>query len=133
MTTDKLILRLKAIYDEMVRAEPLLEDLVSGIAPKYRPSAKNFYRYLILRSYDLRAIHDSLSELGLSALRISESYVLSNLDQVLQNLYRIQGQPWERDQELDYIGLKKSKKLLRKHTEELFHRNNNQHRTMLYN
>lgn len=129
MTTDKLILRLKAIYDEMVQAEPFLEGLVAGIAPKYRPSAKNLYRYLILRSYDLRAIHDSLSELGLSALRTSESYVLSNLDQVLQNLYRIEGQHWDRNQDLDYIGLKKSKNLLRKHTKELFNRSNNKHRT----
>ncbi|MEZ4900197.1 MAG: pyruvate kinase [Saprospiraceae bacterium] len=62
-------------------------------------------------------------------LRTSESYVLSNLDQVLQNLYRIEGQHWDRNQDLDYIGLKKSKNLLRKHTKELFNRSNNKHRT----
>ena len=54
-----------------------------------RSSARNLLHYLALRRVDLRGIQDELSRLGLSSLGRAESHVLSNLDAVLRNLYRL--------------------------------------------
>lgn len=117
------------IYETIISNEQIAENIASNVHPKYRLSSKNLYRYLLLRSFDLRKIHDSLSDLGLSSLRSSEGYVYSNLSNVLRFLKLLQGEKWEPNQKIETIGYKKSKKLLRKHARNLFIASKKKHRT----
>ncbi|GAA3597665.1 pyruvate kinase [Flavivirga amylovorans] len=112
--------RLRDIYDHIVREEEVAEKLASNAHKDYRLSSKNLYRYLLLRSYDLRDFHDSLSELGISSLRTSEAYVLSNLTNVLKLLNLLQGKAYINTDNPEIIGYKRSKELIRKHARNLF-------------
>jgi len=90
------------------------------VHPDYQLSAKNLLRYLILRSSDLRKYHGALSDLGISSLRTAEGYVYSNLFNVVKNLNLIKGTPFKIKSAIESIGYTKSKKLIRKHANNLF-------------
>jgi pyruvate kinase len=120
MTPERLEKELSKIYDRLVREDAHAIDIAAGVHERYQLSAKNLFRYLILRSYDLRKVHDSLSDLGLSSLRSAEGYVFSNLNNVLRLLALLQGKPWTDNPQVTSIGYRRSKKLLRKHTNALF-------------
>lgn len=116
---------LKAITD----SEEKIELITSNVSDAYKLSAKNLCRYLILRSYDLRKYHDSLSDLGLSSIRTSEGYVYSNLFNIQQNLKLLQGLTFDEKTSIERIGYVKSKKLLKDHSNELFNKNEKNHFT----
>ena len=120
---------LTEIYNTVVKKEPVAESIASHVHKNYRLSAKNLYRYLILRNYDLRKLHDTLSELGVSSLRTAEGYVYSNLYSVIRILRLLQKHPYPEVYELEAIGFKKSKKLLRKHANKLFNETQKKHFT----
>lgn len=117
MTIDEVIGDLEKILDRLVQMESTIGDYIAGVHPDYDLSARNLYRYLILRSFDLRQYHDPLSDIGVSSLRTSEGYVLSNLRNVLRILNgEIPGQI----DNMRFIGYEKSMELLRSHTNKLF-------------
>lgn len=116
---------LKVIMDN----EPIIESEISQVHKDYRLSAKNLYRYLILRSFDLRKYHDTLSDIGVSSLRTGEGYVFSNLYNVVRNLGLIQQIPFDIFTDIEIIGYKKSKKLLKKHANNLFNKIKKKHLT----
>ncbi|MFT6808728.1 MAG: pyruvate kinase [Saprospiraceae bacterium] len=95
----------------------------------YQLSAKNIYRYLILRSFDLRKYHDTLSELGISSMRTTEGYVFSNLYILVKNLRLIQNTPFNLNSGIEIVGYKNSKKLLKKHANSLFNEGRKKHLT----
>jgi pyruvate kinase len=121
MNQKSLQKELTKVFKKLVEEEPRIQALSQKVHPQYRLSAKNLYRYLILRSYDLRKYHDSLSEIGISSLRSSEGYVYSNLYTVLNHLLLMQGKHLKIPKDVEEIGYKKSVKLLRKHSDSLFH------------
>lgn len=129
MKTPKMDSELTVILKRMIENEAVIDKHITHVHPDFRLSAKNLYRYLLLRSYDLRKFHSSLSDLGLSAMRSSEKYVLSNLFHVVKNLRLIQGKPFDIDTDIEIIGYKKSKKLLKKHASSLFNAGRNKHFT----
>ncbi len=129
MELNKLSRELEDILHAIVVSETTINQLTSDVHPQYRLSAKNLCRYLILRTYDLRKYHDSLSEYGVSAIRTSEGYVYSNLFNVVKNLKMIQGLPFNPQHEIELIGFKKSKKLLKRHAKELFKETRKKHLT----
>lgn len=102
---------------------------IAEVHKAYKLSAKNLYRYLILRSFDLRKYHDTLSDLGLSSIRSAEGYVYSNLYNVIKNLHLIKKLPFHSKAEVEKIGYKKSKKLLKKHANSLFNQTHKKHFT----
>jgi len=102
---------------------------VANVHKDYKLGAKNLYRYLILRSYDLRKYHETLSEIGVSSLRTAEGYVYSNLYKVVNNLRLIQNKPFYSRSDIEIVGFKKSKKLLKKHANNLFHETEKKHFT----
>ncbi|MGK0365361.1 MAG: pyruvate kinase [Saprospiraceae bacterium] len=128
MKINKLEKGLMDIYKRIVQDDFVAEDIASKVNGKYRLSAKNLYRYLILRSYDLRKYQNSLSDLGISALRSSEGYVFSNLFNTIRLLKLSQGKIWGEKYGIEFIGYQKSKKLLAKHASELF--NSSRKKTM---
>ncbi len=119
---------LSAIYHRIIESEPKAESISAGVHKKYRLSAKNLYRYLTLRSYDLRKFHDSLSDLGISSIRSAEGYVFSNLHNVIKLLRLLQNKTFT-DHNIEVIGYKRSKKLMRTHANKLFNEKSKEHFT----
>jgi len=74
-----LHMQLDEIYVQMIQKETIADNIASKVHNLYRLSAKNLYRYLILRNFELRNIHDNLSEMGISSLRTSEGYVTKKM------------------------------------------------------
>lgn len=129
MKIERLDKELSAILAKIVSREEHINELQSDVHKDYRLSAKNFYRYLMLRSFDLRKYHDSLSDLGLSSIRSAEGYVMSNLSNVVKHLKLIQGVSWREPVGVDLLGYQKSKKLLKKHANSLFNETRKKHFT----
>lgn len=129
MRLNKLEDKLKAIYEDVEQGEALADHIAAEVDPKYRLSSKNLYRYLILRKYNLRKLHDSLSELGISSLRSPEGYVYQNVSNTLKLVKLLSGKKWKANTKIEAIGFGKSKKLLQKHANHLFNENRKKHFT----
>jgi len=132
MNIRKLTKELTNILTHLIESEKIINKRVSKVHKDYRLSAKNFFRYLLLRSYDLRKYHDALSDIGISSLRTAEGYVLSNLYNVVRNLNLLNGAKSNDliiDAKLEFVGYKRSKKLLRKHANILFNEKRKKHFT----
>ncbi|NJN25585.1 MAG: pyruvate kinase [Cyclobacteriaceae bacterium] len=129
MTLENLENELTNIYQELLEGEAKADKIASSMDSKYRLSAKNLYRYLILRSRDMRKLHDSLSDLGISSLRTSEGYVYKNVANALKIVKLMQGKDWTDDEKIESIGYIKSKRLLHRHSNILFNSKDRQHST----
>lgn len=131
MKINKIEKELSDILQQMVEYERSIKDELEEVHPDYKLSAHNLYRYLILRSIDLRRFHDTLSEFGISSMRTAEGYVFSNLSNVVRNLRHIQKKSFDESfkEEIEVIGYKKSKKLLKKHANSLFNETAKKHFT----
>jgi len=132
MKINKLISDLSRIKEFIESKDFQIQDLAKDVYSHYNLSAHNLYRYLILRTFDLRKYHDNLSELGVSSIRTSQGYVYSNLCNVLRNLKLLRGDDYldiEENfiDEFKLIGFKKSKKQLKKNTNRLFKRQQKKH------
>jgi pyruvate kinase len=121
--------QLTKLYNLLVEQESTASRLSKNISKRYRYSARNLYRYLLLRSYDLRNIHDALSDLGISSLRSSEGYVFSNVASALKLVCMLEGKEFEIDKSVLTIGYEKSKALLRRHARDLFGAKGKKHQT----
>ena len=95
MEIEQLDKELNEIFTDLTNSEEAINEITSEIHPDYSLSAKNLIRYLIVRTYDLRKYHNSLSELGLSSMRTAEGYVYANLYNVIRSLKLIQETPYE--------------------------------------
>jgi len=70
----------------MLRAVEERRELIDDLHPGQKASAKNFLRYLALRSRDIRSLQDALHALGLSSLASSESHILHQVQAVMRRL-----------------------------------------------
>lgn len=131
MTLEKLTQDLNRLLDIIIAKDPKIDASVVNMHPNYRLSAKNLFRYLLLRSIDLRAYHDKLSDYGISSLATSEGYVYSNLFNVVKNLKLIQGIELTEPTNIEMIGYKKSKKILKYHTRILFKAEDKKHQVRI--
>lgn len=131
MTTESLTQNLNEILNYIIDNDSKIDTSVANVHANYRLSAKNLCRYLMLRSIDLRTYHDSLSDYGISSLATSEGYVYSNLFNVVNNLKLIQGLPVIEPAAIEMIGYKKSKKILKRHTRNLFKAENKKHQVRI--
>lgn len=120
MNIEKLYFELNEILQSIIDNESKIDSTISQVHEEYRLSAKNLCRYLILRTYDLRKFHASLSDYGVSSLGTSEGYVYSNLYSVVRNLKLIQGLPIEEKSNIEIIGYKRSCELIKKNANHLF-------------
>jgi pyruvate kinase len=122
---------LSKILELMISNEDSIGTEIKQVHKDFKLSARNLYRYLILRNFDLRRFHDTLSDIGLSSMRTAEGYVMSNLLNVLKNVKRIQNEPFESmfAQEPKLIGYVRSKRLLKKHANLLFNATDREHFT----
>lgn len=125
----KLTEELTKIYEAILAGEPTANKIAATVHPDYELSAKNLYRYLILRTFDLRSIHDNLSDFGISSIRSAESYVWKNVCNSLKISKLLLGEEWTPNQAVQSLGYYKSKKLLTKHANNLFNPINKKHTT----
>lgn len=131
MDIQRLEKELSQLLLELNASEALINKLTLHVDEKYKLSAKNLLRYLILRSKDLRSYHGMLSDLGISSLRSGEGYVYSNLYSVVRNIHLIQNSPFEIDKNVDIIGYSNSMRLIKEHTAQLFNQGSKEKRAVI--
>ena len=127
----KLEAKLLNIYHAILNKEFVANQSGMEAHPDYELSAINLVRYITLRNIDLRNIHDHLSELGISSLRSCEGYVWSNVTSALRLVKLLKGEVWEPEKNIKFIGYSRSKKLLRKHSKQLFNTKKRKHLTKI--
>ncbi len=120
MKLRKLEKELEKVYDTLLENNPLEKTVINDVDDRYRSSAANLYRYLVLRSIDIRKIQGRLSELGISSLGSGAGYVYSNVSNALKLVKLLSDEPWERDGNVEPIGYAGSQKLLQAHVNALF-------------
>lgn len=120
MELAKLESELEKIYTTLLEKEKVANAIASSVHPKYRSSSKNLYRYLLLRSTDIREIQKSLSELGISSLGSGAGYVYDNISGALKLINLLNGKSWEKNTDMEAIGFSGSKNLLVQHANNLF-------------
>lgn len=108
------------LYRSLINKEFIAKQVALNAHSSYRLSAMNLVRYITLRNQDLRNVHDHLSEIGVSSLRSCEGYVMDNVISVLRLVKLLNGEKWKPREEVETIGYKASKKILKKHTKQLF-------------
>ncbi|MFT6337538.1 MAG: pyruvate kinase [Saprospiraceae bacterium] len=111
---------LTKLYHSLLNKEFIARKAGDDADPLYRLSAINLVRYITLRNQDLRNVHDHLSDLGISSLRSCEGYVMQNVVSVLRLVKLLNGEIWANEVKVETIGYKASKKLIAKHTKQLF-------------
>lgn len=126
---EKLEKDLLEIYQTILDKEPTINSIVNAVHPDYKLSARNLYQYLILRSFDLRKVHDKLSEYGISSMRTAESYVWQNLTNSIRIINLLQKKVWVPDTATESLGYMQSRKLLNKHANQLFNATHKKHTT----
>lgn len=116
----KLEKELEKIYNTILDNDPTGIPIVNSVDGRYRSSAINLYRYLVLRSIDIRKIQGRLSELGISSLGSGAGYVYDNVSNALKLVKLLRGKPWEKDGSVTSIGYLGSQRLLQAHVNSLF-------------
>src|SRR5690554_1887349 len=116
-----LIDSLMAIRSQILEGEKEHRTTIENVHPKFRYSAKNFIRYLKLRTFDLREIQAQLSSLGLSSISHSERHVLANVENILHFLHLNQGQKFNGCHALGQhpVNFAESQKVLQENTQRL--------------
>jgi len=127
----KLEKDIRNLYRSLINKEFIAKQVGEAADPSYRLSAMNLVRYITLRNQDLRNVHDHLSELGISSLRSCEGYVMDNVTSVLRIVKLLNEEKWTPPAEVETIGYKASKKLLKKHTKQLFNTKKRNRDTMI--
>ena len=111
---------LKSIREQMIGLAENSSDILCGVDPAYRESARNLLHYLAFRRHDLRKLQEELAELGLSSLGRSESHVLATIDAVLVTLWRLADHPIELSNLDNHrLDFQSARRLLEEHTKTL--------------
>lgn len=109
---------LNGILTHLYAQEEKHRVLIDEVAGSYRESATNLVHYLSLRWFDIRTLQSKLGYLGLTRLARAEAHVENSLRSTLfylENRLGLHGKfPTG-----SVVSIKKSEKLLTKHTQEL--------------
>lgn len=92
-------LELRRILAHVREVEERFAEQLKLVHPENIPRARNFIHYLALRTFDLRALQQQLSELGISSMAHAEGYTLFNLQRINHLLSLIDN---ERDAFLEF-------------------------------
>ncbi|MBD0849033.1 pyruvate kinase [Maribacter arenosus] len=115
----ELIAQIEIILDAIRLEEANAEALLAQINPEYFKSARNLIHYNAFRKFDLRTTQKELQNIGLTRLAKAEGHLLSSVLKTRFILYRLIGDiPTENSKA--GLSIKNGKRLLNKHTKELF-------------
>ncbi|HLT50876.1 MAG TPA: pyruvate kinase [Arenibacter sp.] len=129
MDKDRLEEELEKIQQLLIAQEPVAQGISASVHGQYHISAKNLYRYLLLRSSDIRGIQGILSELGISSLGSAAGYVFENVSSALHLVKLLNDKPSQKDLSIESIGFSGSNQLLVDHTNTLFTSKKKAHET----
>lgn len=126
MKVEELIDQLLIIREAILKSEQDCKDLIESVHPNYKYSARNFVRYLTLRTFELRPIQEELSAMGLSSIGHSERYVLANVENILYFLHLYLGRSFQGHFDLGEhpVNYYKSAAVLDENTERLLGKSN---------
>ncbi len=120
--------------DQIIRMAKELErnnqDLISKAHPIYRESALNLTHYLAFRSFDIDALQDKLKYIGLPNLANIEGHVMHSLLTIKTIINHLIGNI-KFEKKKGFISIKKSEKLLKKNTKQLFGYKSKKRRTRI--
>ena len=81
--------QLLSIYDDAIELESHYAEELAAVQPDFRDGALNLVHYLALRQTDIRALQETLTQLGLSSLDRVECDVMTSIRAVLAALASI--------------------------------------------
>ncbi|NIP18573.1 MAG: pyruvate kinase, partial [Xanthomonadales bacterium] len=115
-----LIEQLESLRDSIELEAEQGREVLGRIPERRRPSARNLFHYLALRSRDVRPLQDGLARLGLSSLGRAEPHVLATINALLYNLYLISGRKQAAEGDADvYAAFDDSAECMERNTEAL--------------
>ena len=91
ITTEELIEKIQKIRTRIVENSARFQTETFHLHENYAYAGKNLVDYLSLRTFDIRVKQGNLSFLGLSSFSNAERYVLTNIDNILYHLNKIEG------------------------------------------
>lgn len=120
--------------DQIIRKAKELErnnqDLISKVHPIYRESALNLTHYLAFRSFDIDTLQDKLKYSGLPNLVNIEGHVMHSLLTIKTIINHLTGHN-KIEKQKGIISIKRSEKLLKKNTKQLFGYKSKKRRTRI--
>jgi len=123
MKNQEKLLAINNQIEEIIEKAKVLEnnfnDLISKVHPSYRESALNLSHYLAFRSFYIDELQDRLKYMGLPGLANIEGHVMKSLLAIKTIINHLRGNLVIEKQK-DIISIKKSEKLIRKNTKQLF-------------
>lgn len=123
MKKQEKLLTVNNQIEEIINKAKVLEnnydDLILKVHPAYRESALNLIHYLAFRSFDIDKLQDRLRYMGLPDLANIEGHVMKSLLAIKTIINHLSGNRVIEKQK-NIISIKKSEKLLRKNTKQLF-------------
>jgi len=119
---EKLLLISRQVEEIIVEAKALEKnyaDLISKVHAIYRESALNLTHYLAFRSFDIDELQNQLRFMSLPDLANIEGHVMKSLLAIKTIINHLSGDPVI-EKQAGIISIKKSEKLIRKNTNQLF-------------
>lgn len=110
------------IWEAVNEGERKWERIITELHPNHHYSARNFLRYLQLRTFDLRKLQKKLTMLGLSSISHSERHVLANIENILYLLHFTRGEQFKGRFPFGEhpVNFEESRKKLKKNAQKLF-------------
>jgi pyruvate kinase len=134
MKNQEKLLAINNQIDEILEKSKVLEtrysDLIAKVHPSYHESALNLIHYLSFRSFDIDELQDQLRFMGLPDLSNIEGHVMKSLLAIKTIINHLRGHNVI-EKKKNIISIKKSEKLLRKNTKELFGYKSKKRRTRI--
>ena len=122
--------QIEEIINEAKTLESNYYDLIMNVHLAYRESALNLVHYLAFRSFDIDDLQEKLKYMGLPDLSNIEGHVMKSLLAIKTILNHLRGIEVIEKQK-NVISIKKSEKLLRKNTRQIFGNKSKNRRTRI--
>jgi len=134
MKNQEKLLTINNQIEEIIEKAKILENnydgMISKAHPSYRESALNLIHYLAFRSFDIDELQDRLRFMGLPDLANIEGHVMKSLLAIKTIINHLSGN-YVIEKQKGIISIKKSEKLLRKNTTQLFGYKSKKRRTRI--
>jgi len=122
--------QVEEIINKAKNLENNYHNLLVKVHPAYRESALNLTHYLAFRSFDIDDLQDQLKYMGLPDLANIEGHVMKSLLAIKTIINHLSGK-YIIEKQKNTISIKRSEKLLRKNTKELFGYKSKKRRTRI--
>ena len=134
MKNQENLLNINSQIDQIINKAIALENdytnMIENVHPTHRKSALNLIHYLAFRSFDIDNLQEQLIYMGLPDLANIEGHVMKSLHAIQTIINHLNGNNIIASQK-GIISIKKSEKLLKKNTKQLFGYKSKKRRTRI--